>query len=197
MSYMYYNNWNKSKCNPHYGSCNPCNPCNPCNCECECVIKCPTSPTGPIGPTGPTGPGAITAFGSVNNSSNQEVFVPAGGTYTPILDSTTAANNVGTTPTGITIQQAGLYRVGYNTSLSISNNPSFVQMFATLNGANIASTLAAANTQPSDVTNPASSTLICLPAGSQLGLSATTGSQGDLFIPANGAVLEAIRVGDC
>ncbi|MGN9163679.1 BclA C-terminal domain-containing protein [Tissierellaceae bacterium HCP3S3_D8] len=117
--------------------------------------------------------------------------------YNPILDSTIAANNVLTSPTSVTIQLPGLYRVGYNASLSISNNPSFVQMFVTLNGSSIPSTLSAANTQPSQVTNFGDSILICLPAGSQLRLSATTSSQGNIFIPANGATLEVVRIGDC
>lgn len=175
MSYMSYNNWNKSRYAPCIWDHDRC------NFECECIIKCPTGSTGATEPTGPTsGTGStgevVLAFGSLRGAS---IEVPE-ATFTPVPFSVVGPlSNITVSLSGneLVVRESGIFQItiSINAEAAVDPDPDqpYLNAIITVNGTPIFGD----TTTFFKISNRSSSSFIVqasLTAGDEVGASIST-----------------------
>jgi hypothetical protein len=138
------------------------------------------------------------AYGGIYSTGDTITNILA-GIYLPLVfpGAASAASNVipDTAASALTIDQAGIYLISYNTDYSTSGD-NYVTTAVTANGAPVAGTVLSQNTTGGQVESASNGAITaCLPAGTVLRLAASAIIADTLYLPASGTTLQVVRVG--
>jgi len=137
------------------------------------------------------------AFGGMNLHNVQYQYTEPYDPFVVPFDNPQPLSNMDFITPNLIIMEDGLYQVTFNVDFSTSFN-SYVRVQATSGDGVLPALSTSVNTQGRNITNVSQSALVCLKAGQHLGATITLTEYSQIiYLPANGAGMTAVRIGNC